>query len=353
MAHEIAKECKGNTIAVVGCGLNYIYPEENTELFKEILRNDGCIVSEYEPDEPVNMRNFPRRNRIISGIANAVLVIEAGSRSGSTITGRFGLEQGKHVFCLPRDIGNTKGIGTNDLIKEGATLTTDPLEILQKLGIRNSKKKKEIEYQLRKTEKVEEEKSNIPKEYIGMYKLVSYIPQNIQNLSKRSGLSIAEVTQKLIMLELQGYIKSMPRKLLYKDIIRCSANRLENRIGENMYQRHIIGKSGEEIATKYLLKNDYTIIERNFCCRQGEIDIIAQDKNEIVFIEVKTRTNKNYGEPIEAVTYYKQKHIIKSVQYYLYIKKLQNAFIRIDIIEIYQKTENKYHINHIKNAIEE
>lgn len=117
-----------------------------------------------------------------------------------------------------------------------------------------------------------------------------------------------------------------------------------------MYERHVIGRSGEDIAVKYLLENNYKIIERNFTCRQGEIDIIVKDKNEMVFIEVKTRTNKNYGEPIDAVTYYKQKHILKSVQYYLYKRKLEDVFIRIDVIEVIKK-EEKYYINHIKNAI--
>lgn len=118
-----------------------------------------------------------------------------------------------------------------------------------------------------------------------------------------------------------------------------------------MYQRHIIGRSGEDIAEKYLIQNNYQIIEKNFSCRQGEIDIIAKDKNEIVFIEVKTRTNKNYGNPIDAVTYYKQNHIIRTIEYYIYIKKLANAFIRIDVIEIYQKTKDAYRIHHVKSAI--
>ena len=94
----------------------------------------------------------------------------------------------------------------------------------------------------------------------------------------------------------------------------------------------------------------YKIIERNFSCRQGEIDIIAKDKDEIVFIEVKTRTNKKYGEPIDAITYYKKKHIIKSIKYYLYIKNLENAFVRIDVIEVYQKKDG-FFVNHIKGAI--
>ena len=117
-----------------------------------------------------------------------------------------------------------------------------------------------------------------------------------------------------------------------------------------MYERHIVGKEGESITEKYLRGKNYEIIEKNYYCRQGEIDIIAKDKEELVFIEVKTRTNKNYGEPIDAVTYYKRKHLFKTIEYYLYIKKLENSFVRIDIIEILKK-ENKFYIRHIKNAM--
>lgn len=117
-----------------------------------------------------------------------------------------------------------------------------------------------------------------------------------------------------------------------------------------MYIRHNLGQTGEDVAEIYLLKKDYKIIERNFSCRQGEIDIIAKDKNELVFIEVKTRTNRTYGKPIDAITYYKKKHMLKSIQFYLYLKRLENAFIRIDIIEVYQRKDG-FWVNHIKGAI--
>lgn len=110
------------------------------------------------------------------------------------------------------------------------------------------------------------------------------------------------------------------------------------------------GKLGEDLACKYLENNGYKVIERNFLARQGEIDIIALDKNEIVFIEVKTRTNISYGKPVEAVDTNKQKHLIKTVEYYLYSRNLENEFIRIDVIEIYLY-KNKYRVNHIKQVI--
>ena len=117
-----------------------------------------------------------------------------------------------------------------------------------------------------------------------------------------------------------------------------------------MYPPHEIGKIGEDLATKYLESLGYTIIERNFVARQGEIDIVAKDKEEIVFIEVKTRTSAIYGKPIDAVNELKQKHLISTVKYYLYSKHLENEFIRIDVIEVYLKN-NAYKINHIKQII--
>lgn len=118
-----------------------------------------------------------------------------------------------------------------------------------------------------------------------------------------------------------------------------------------MYYKQEIGKSGEDIATEYLINNGYNVIERNFECRQGEIDIIALDKSEVVFIEVKTRRNIRYGFAAEAVNDVKKKHLWKAVEYYVYSRNLQNDFIRIDVIEVYLY-KDKVHINHIKKAIE-
>lgn len=117
-----------------------------------------------------------------------------------------------------------------------------------------------------------------------------------------------------------------------------------------MYERHITGKEGEDIASDYLIQNGYKILKRNFYTRQGEIDIIAKEKDEYVFIEVKTRKNKQYGQPIDAIDKNKMKHIKRAISYYLYINKLENKFIRIDVIEI-KYIKNKIYIKHIKQAI--
>lgn len=114
------------------------------------------------------------------------------------------------------------------------------------------------------------------------------------------------------------------------------------------HNKQELGKSGEELACNYLINKNYHIVERNFKCTQGEIDIIAFDKQnkEMVFIEVKTRTNFNYGVPSESVNKQKQRHLKNSIKYYLHSKKIEDIFVRIDVIEIVVNKEN-YKLNHI------
>ena len=117
-----------------------------------------------------------------------------------------------------------------------------------------------------------------------------------------------------------------------------------------MYASHELGKQGENYACQYLKTKGYQIIQRNFSCKQGEIDIIAKNKEEYVFIEVKTRHNFHYGMPSEAVTKKKQKHLWHATKYYLYLHKLENVYIRFDIIEIIKRKE-QFYFNHIKQVI--
>ena len=111
----------------------------------------------------------------------------------------------------------------------------------------------------------------------------------------------------------------------------------------------IIGNYGEDCAAKFLEKNKYKIIERNFSCKFGEIDIIAKDKNILVFVEVKSRTNEMYGTPAMAVNYYKRKNIVKTAKYYIMKNKLQNEFCRFDVVEILLENDDN-NIRLIKNA---
>lgn len=117
-----------------------------------------------------------------------------------------------------------------------------------------------------------------------------------------------------------------------------------------MYKKHETGIIGENMAERYLRNIGYEIIQRNFYCKQGEIDIIAKDKNELVFIEVKTRTNITYGKPAESVNNIKQKHIYDATKYYLYKNSINEVYVRFDVIEIYL-LNRKAKINHIKQIL--
>ena len=110
-----------------------------------------------------------------------------------------------------------------------------------------------------------------------------------------------------------------------------------------------LGKAGEDVSCIYLEQIGYRIIERNFHCRQGEIDIIAKDRDEYVFIEVKTRSNIFFGRPKEAVNRPKQKHIYQSTRFYLYLHGLNNVFVRFDVIEVYF-LNNRYKLKHLKQV---
>lgn len=123
----------GKTVAVLGSGFNHVYPKENMQLFNKILESGGAIITEYEPDTMPDGKNFPRRNRIISGLSKGVVVVEAAERSGSLITAELALEEGKEVFAVPGNINSLLSKGTNELIKDGAKLVTNVFDILEEL----------------------------------------------------------------------------------------------------------------------------------------------------------------------------------------------------------------------------
>ena len=129
-AHEAALNANGKTIAVLGSGLDIIYPKENMKLYEDIIKNNGLIISEYPLGTKPSKQNFPARNRIISGLSDGVLVIEARKNSGTNITVDFALDQGKDVFVIPGNIYSKTCDGTNFLIKEGAIPVTDYKDIL-------------------------------------------------------------------------------------------------------------------------------------------------------------------------------------------------------------------------------
>ncbi len=123
-SHKGAIAAKGKTIAVLGCGLDIIYPPENGELYKQIIKSGGAIITEYSLGSKPEKHHFPARNRIISGLSEGVLVVEAKKRSGTMITVEHALEQGKEVYAVPGSVFSDNSYGTNELIKEGAIPVT-------------------------------------------------------------------------------------------------------------------------------------------------------------------------------------------------------------------------------------
>lgn len=132
-SNNYIKKFIGKPIAVVGNGLDIIYPKENVKLEQKILENGGCIISEYPLGTKPCKMNFPARNRIISGLSDGVLVIEAKTKSGTLITVDYALEQGRDVFVIPGNINSKNSIGTNNLIKQGAIPITSINDFIEKI----------------------------------------------------------------------------------------------------------------------------------------------------------------------------------------------------------------------------
>lgn len=121
-SHIGALRANGRTIAVLAHGLNKIYPKENTEIARKIVYNRGTLISEYDFDEVLKKRNFVLRNRIIAGLSDKIIVVEAKRRSGSLITANYGIEYGKDIYCVPGNVNSPNSFGTNELIKNGAQI---------------------------------------------------------------------------------------------------------------------------------------------------------------------------------------------------------------------------------------
>ena len=134
LAHEYAMKNGGNTIAVIAGGLYHIYPKENTELAREMMKTQ-LVVSEYPPDTKPLRWHFPARNRIISGMSNGTFIIEAKRKSGSLITANYAVSEGREVFSLPGSIFNPYSMGTNDIIQQGAKLVMSSEDILEELRL--------------------------------------------------------------------------------------------------------------------------------------------------------------------------------------------------------------------------
>ena len=131
LAHEIAVKLGGKTIAVLPCGFKNIFPKQNQKLFEQIIENNGLVITEYEENDMANSKKFLERNRIIAGLSICLFVVEALYRSGTSVTAKIAIDQGKTVFALPGSLDNKYSVGTNNLIKNGARLVTNAVDILK------------------------------------------------------------------------------------------------------------------------------------------------------------------------------------------------------------------------------
>lgn len=197
-AHEGALDAQGKTVAVMGTGPDRIYPARHKELALRIAEH-GCLISEFPPGTVAKPANFPRRNRIISGLCRGVLVIEAATQSGSLITARLALEQGREVFAIPGSIHNPLARGCNGLIKKGAKLVETIEDILEELPDTQAIVYKEIA-QKNQVDELEPEQKKILKN-------VAYSPTSIDTLVKETGESAETIASSLLVLELQGYVQ--------------------------------------------------------------------------------------------------------------------------------------------------
>ena len=206
-AHEGALEATGKTIAVLGTGPDRIYPARHLKLAEQIV-DSGTIVTEFVPGITPRKENFPRRNRVISGLALGTLVVEAAKQSGSLITARFAMEQGKEVFAIPGSIRNPQVKGTHALIREGAKLVESVDDIIEDLGPLFA-----TLFSDQTTEESEAQTGTGSDEsFKGEQKLImeslGYDPVSVNEVVERSGLTASEVSSILLALELEGHISS-------------------------------------------------------------------------------------------------------------------------------------------------
>lgn len=203
-AHQGALEVSGKTIAVMGTGLNECYPKSHRPLADKICE-EGALVTEFELDDKPHASHFPRRNRLISGLSVGVLVVEAALRSGSLITARYAVEQGREVFAIPGSIHNPLARGCHYLIRQGAKLVETAEDILEELGVL-------VEYPPEERSSISPVKKTerLDPLYAALLNEVGFGTTAIDTLIAQSGLTASEVSSMLLILELEGHIKAVP-----------------------------------------------------------------------------------------------------------------------------------------------
>jgi len=197
VAHQAALAAGGRSIAVFACGLDVVYPSENAYLARNIMQQ-GALISEYPLGTRPRAENFPRRNRIMSGLSLGVLITEADETSGAMITAHMALEQNREVFAIPGSILSPASRGTNHLIQEGAKLVRDYTDILEELNLMTVARQMEI----REVIPASDTESQLLK-HLGAE------PIHVDEVCRSSGLPISTVSSTLAMMELKGLVKQL------------------------------------------------------------------------------------------------------------------------------------------------
>jgi DNA processing protein len=197
VAHQAALKAGGRTLAVLGSGVDVIYPPEHRNLAEEIIAN-GCLISDYPPGTAPDAANFPPRNRIISGLSQAVVVVEAGEKSGALITAAFAAEQGRPVFAVPGPLYSPQSRGANLLLREGAQIMLDAGDILEALN-------------LGQVETHRQARGLLPEDAVEaqLYALLGREPLHVDELRQQANLPIEKISATLTLMELKGLVRQV------------------------------------------------------------------------------------------------------------------------------------------------
>ncbi len=204
-AHQAALEAGGITAAVFGCGLDYIYPPGHRTLASRIMET-GCLISEFPKGTRPERFNFPVRNRVVAGLSDGVLVIEAGQKSGALVTASIALDQGRDVMAIPGSIDSELSLGPNGLIKQGAVAVTSVDDIFANFGWHRSEAPRE---QVRDTTKLSKDEQLV-------YGLLTVQPIHLDEIGRRTLLGPGKTAEALLNLELKGFIMRKPGNFVVK-----------------------------------------------------------------------------------------------------------------------------------------
>ena len=206
VAHTSALRNNGRTIAVLGCGIDICYPPENQKLMERIIKN-GAVISEFGISTPPHAQNFPKRNRIVSGLARAVVAVEAKEKSGVMNTVQWALNQNRDVFAIPGNIFSKASSGTNRLIKDGAIPVTSSQDVLEYLGLNPDKNKKEpltIDIKL-------------DPDHEPIWQELSLEPIYLDSIAERLDRPTSSILQILLELEMKGLVKQLPGMMFVRN----------------------------------------------------------------------------------------------------------------------------------------